>query len=72
MNNYEKYSNEYYEHYKFLKKNDFLINKSKEKYIEFIKNSIYNNINFFKIIISLILNCLIYLPSYYYYYFLFI
>ena len=60
MNNYEKYSNEYYEHYKFLKgkkklANDFLINKSKEKYNKFHKkNSVYNNINFFKIIISLI------------------
>ena len=56
ITNYEKYSNEYYEHYKFLKgnnklSNDFLLENSKRKYNEYYrKNSIYNKPKILKII----------------------
>lgn len=61
INNYKKYSNEYHQHFLFLKENQrsaksFLINQSKNKYNFYkSKKSIYGKYNFISIFLTLIL-----------------
>ena len=61
LNNYKKYSNEYHQHFLFLKENKisakiFLINQSKNKYKFYkSKKSIYGKNNFILVSLTLIL-----------------